>query len=84
MSVVGPTADAPQSAVTSARQHLFDPLKHPAPAPPSQQPKLLDRLREALSSRHYSRRTEQCYCHWVSASSSTIMCATPSRRRSAG
>jgi integron integrase len=28
-------------------------------------PKLLDRLREALRSRHYSRRTEQTYCHWV-------------------
>src|SRR5512134_953162 len=30
-----------------------------------QQPKLLDRLREALRSRHYSRRTDHCYCHWV-------------------
>lgn len=29
------------------------------------QPKLLDQLREALRSRHYSRRTEQTYCHWV-------------------
>ncbi len=29
------------------------------------QPKLLDRLRLALRSRHYSRRTEQTYCHWV-------------------
>jgi len=28
-------------------------------------PKLLDRLREALRSRHYSRRTEQTYCHLV-------------------
>ena len=28
-------------------------------------PKLLDQLREALSSRHYSRRTEQTYCQWV-------------------
>jgi hypothetical protein len=28
-------------------------------------PKLLDQLREALRSRHYSRRTEQTYCHWV-------------------
>ena len=28
-------------------------------------PKLMDRLREALRSRHYSRRTEQTYCHWV-------------------
>jgi integron integrase len=29
------------------------------------QPKLLDQLRQALRSRHYSRRTEQTYCHWV-------------------
>ena len=29
------------------------------------QPKLLDQLREALRSRHYSRRTEQTYCQWV-------------------
>ena len=28
-------------------------------------PKLMDRLREALRSRHYSRRTEQTYSHWV-------------------
>jgi integron integrase len=28
-------------------------------------PKLLDRLREALRSRHYSSRTEETYCHWV-------------------
>ncbi len=28
-------------------------------------PKLMDRLREALRSRHYSGRTEQSYCHWV-------------------
>jgi integron integrase len=32
---------------------------------PAQKPKLLDRLRESLRSRHYSRRTEQSYCHWV-------------------
>ncbi len=28
-------------------------------------PKLLDRLREALRSRHYSRRTGQTYVMWV-------------------
>ncbi len=28
-------------------------------------PKLLDRLAQALRSRHYSRRTEQTYCMWV-------------------
>jgi len=31
----------------------------------SAEPKLLDRLAQALRSRHYSRRTEQTYCHWV-------------------
>jgi len=34
------------------------------PAAIDKQPKLLDRLREALRSRHYSRRTEQTYCMW--------------------
>ena len=28
-------------------------------------PKLLDQLRGALRSRHYSRRTEKAYCLWV-------------------
>jgi integrase len=35
--------------------------RYPRIAPePAQKPKLLDRLREALHSRHYSRRTEFC------------------------
>ena len=33
--------------------------------PPAQQPKLLDRLAEALYARHYGPRTEQAYQHWV-------------------
>jgi len=42
------------------------PSLYPRIAPASaQKPKLLDRLREALQSRHYSQRTEQTYCHWV-------------------
>ena len=40
--------------------------RYPGHAPvATAKPKLLDRLREALRSRHYSRRTEQTYCHWV-------------------
>jgi hypothetical protein len=35
------------------------------PASRSRPPKLLDQMREALLSRHYSRRTEQTYCQWV-------------------
>jgi integron integrase len=32
---------------------------------PAQQPKLLDRLREAVRVKHYSLRTEQAYVHWT-------------------
>ena len=28
-------------------------------------PKLLDRVREAIRTRHYSRRTEEAYVHWI-------------------
>jgi hypothetical protein len=35
-----------------------------APAVSARTPKLMDQLNEALRSRHYSRRTEQAYCHW--------------------
>lgn len=31
----------------------------------SGKPRLLDQMREALRSRHYSGRTEQTCCHWV-------------------
>ena len=42
------------------------PVRHSSGTPETaQKPKLLDRLREALRSRHYSRRTEQTYCHWI-------------------
>jgi hypothetical protein len=28
-------------------------------------PKLLDRVRDAVRTRHYSRRTEEAYVHWI-------------------
>ena len=41
-------------------------IKHPSnTSGTDRKPKIMDRLREALRSRHYSRRTEQTYCHWV-------------------
>ena len=30
-------------------------------------PKLLDRVRTAIRTRHYSRRTEDAYTHWIRA-----------------
>jgi len=34
-------------------------------SPAAKKPRLLEQLRQALRSRHYSRRTEQTYCQWV-------------------
>ena len=45
------------------------PITRPCPAPadpmPGHPPKLLDRVRIAIRTRHYSRRTEQAYTHWI-------------------
>jgi len=29
------------------------------------QPRLLDRVRDAIRARHYGRRTEKAYVHWI-------------------
>ncbi len=42
------------------------PVRHPSgTSEPAQKPKILDRLPETLRSCHYSRRTDQTYCHRV-------------------
>ncbi len=41
-----------------------DPTLASQPGPPPRQPKLLERLAEALRSYHYSPRIKQAYCHW--------------------
>ena len=33
--------------------------------PAAQQPKLLDQVRQAIRTRHYSYRTEKAYVHWI-------------------
>ena len=32
---------------------------------PARKPRLLDRVRDAIRTRHYSRRTEKAYVHWI-------------------
>lgn len=43
------------------------PSAHGAPTngTPAEPPRLLDRLRSILRTKHYSYRTEQAYVHWV-------------------
>ena len=38
---------------------------HAAPSSPAQGPRLLDRVRQAIRTRHYSRRTEKAYVGWI-------------------
>lgn len=59
------TEEAPRSSLTRPGSR-HSTVERPIGSPQAGgKPKLLDRLREALRSRHYSRRTEQAYCHWV-------------------
>jgi len=51
------------SVITQVREVGRRGADRPSAVP--QRPKLLDQLREALRSRHYSRRTEQAYVMWV-------------------
>jgi len=39
--------------------------KNATPSAVAQQPRLLDQVRAAIRTRHYSLRTEQSYCHWI-------------------
>ena len=40
--------------------------KNGTPAPPTaQKPKLLDQVRQAIRTRHYSDKTEKAYVHWI-------------------
>jgi integron integrase len=38
---------------------------HETSATPYQGPRLLDRVRDAIRARHYSRETEKAYVHWI-------------------
>jgi integron integrase len=40
-------------------------VRETGPAPFAPKPRLLDRVREAVRSRHYSRRTEKTYVAWI-------------------
>ena len=67
MSDIG-RATPPRSPEAPARADPKISSLIPVPSgvrPLGQQPKLLDRLREALGTRHYSPPTEQTYRHWV-------------------
>jgi len=63
-------AASPSPGAIPTRSPILDSAPDRAPVcasvqPVGRQPKLLDRLAEALRVRHYSPRTEQTYRHWV-------------------
>ncbi len=48
-----------------ARRRSFAPVVREAEPPYGQGPRLLDRVRERIRTRHYSRRTEKAYVGWI-------------------
>ena len=64
--VTVPLASTPTSlGPSSNRPIVATPSLLAAPTPAQQQPKLLDRVRQAIRLRHYSRRTEKAYVGWI-------------------
>lgn len=53
------------SAEPRMRDRPYVPAYSPADAPDGRKPRLLDLMRDALRTRHYSRHTEDAYCQWV-------------------
>ena len=53
------------TSTASVRGSSVSPLPPPADIAAVQKPKLLDRVREAIRTRHYSLRTEKAYVHWI-------------------
>ena len=45
--------------------HSMELAVHEARPPGAPQPRPLDRVRDAVRTRHYSRRTEKAYVHWI-------------------
>ncbi len=54
-----------RNTITIANGWIAERVVPAKPPTASGKPKLLEQLRRALRSRHYSRRTEQAYCRWV-------------------
>ncbi len=51
---------------TASLPHQLPPRVGPTvPAPEERKPKLLDQVRAAIRTRHYSLRTEKAYIHWI-------------------
>ena len=58
---------SPRVVYAMAPEHPLGPrlrLRETGPAE-APRPRLLDRVREAIRTRHYSRRTEKAYVHWI-------------------
>src|SRR5947209_9771389 len=67
LTMVGTQRAVPfRYAATSCRGRARWIAREAGPPAP-QQPRLLDRVRAALRARHYSRRTEKAYVHWIKA-----------------
>src|SRR5438445_8112734 len=60
----GPSPAIRYPAVPAVRPHPPAVVSERGPSG-TPKPKLLDRVRDALRSRHYSHRTEKAYVHWI-------------------
>src|SRR5881296_3875512 len=65
LTMVGTQRAVPFRYAATSRRGRARWIAREAGPPAPQQPRLLDRVRAALRARHYSRRTEKAYVHWI-------------------
>ena len=57
--------NVPTATVVAAERSPAAPVLRETTSAELSKPKLLDRVRHAVRARHYSRRTEKAYVHWI-------------------
>ncbi len=65
MVSVQTSTSVPYAALCEDSRHRSVSAVHETGPPGPPKPRLLDRVREALRARHYSRRTEEAYVAWI-------------------
>jgi len=65
MSSVQSNSSTPRAVLQEAGQDSSAAAVQATSLAATSKPRLLDRVREAVRARHYSRRTEKAYVHWI-------------------
>jgi hypothetical protein len=65
LALTMPSSSKRNTEMAEASIHRAESETSPATLAPVRAPKLLDRVRDLIRAKHYSRRTESAYVDWI-------------------